>query len=222
MKRLRDFRNGAFHFQPEYFTPKFADFMRDPSSVAWVREITSRFGEYLRNTTPKEIRECRSGNDAWTALSKRGVETGILFDSNYCLLSLNVRHNRENQNFSPSRRGPTDPNQQSPSPKILPRHDYSENVIAFSDPKLPPPPEIVNHQEMFYFLADLSLGKSPQVHKTRRSLLGKIPKRRSLLSSAHCRSVEIGWSKISNPLLFFTKIVARVTRTFLATLRPSL
>jgi hypothetical protein len=53
VKRLRDFRNGAFHFQPEYFTPKFADFMRDPSSVAWVREITSRFGEYFLKFDPE-------------------------------------------------------------------------------------------------------------------------------------------------------------------------
>ena len=53
VRRLREFRNGAFHFQPEYFSPKFAEFISDPSSVAWVRDITSSFGEYFLKYDPE-------------------------------------------------------------------------------------------------------------------------------------------------------------------------
>jgi hypothetical protein len=52
VRRLKEFRNGAFHFLPEFFSPKFAEFMRDASSVAWVREITSSFGEYFLKYDP--------------------------------------------------------------------------------------------------------------------------------------------------------------------------
>ena len=53
VRRLREFRNGAFHFQPEYFSPKFADFMHERSSVKWVREVSSRFGEYFLKYDPE-------------------------------------------------------------------------------------------------------------------------------------------------------------------------
>jgi hypothetical protein len=44
---LRRYRNGAFHFQKDYFDERFLHFMAEQGTVAWVRELNSTFGRYF-------------------------------------------------------------------------------------------------------------------------------------------------------------------------------
>ena len=44
---LRRYRNGAFHFQPEYFDARFIDFIKEPGTVQWVRELNENFGRWF-------------------------------------------------------------------------------------------------------------------------------------------------------------------------------
>ena len=44
---LRRFRNGAFHFQADYFDSRFTDFMGTKDTVPWVRELNSEFGRFF-------------------------------------------------------------------------------------------------------------------------------------------------------------------------------
>ena len=49
---LKRYRNGAFHFQKDYFDARFLDFETEKSSVEWVRSLSLALGtwflEYMR------------------------------------------------------------------------------------------------------------------------------------------------------------------------------
>lgn len=44
---LRRYRNGVFHFQPEYLGPRLVGFVAEPGTPAWVRELNLQFGRYF-------------------------------------------------------------------------------------------------------------------------------------------------------------------------------
>ena len=54
---LKRYRNGAFHFQVNYFDPRFLDFVQAKDAVPWVRELNSQLGRFLlqeiRNVGPQ-------------------------------------------------------------------------------------------------------------------------------------------------------------------------
>jgi hypothetical protein len=54
VRLLKEFRNGAFHFQKKYIDNRFADFMRSTDSVPWVHELTSAFGAYFLRIHAKD------------------------------------------------------------------------------------------------------------------------------------------------------------------------
>ena len=47
VKLLRNYRNGVFHFQRNYFDMRFAGFFMSKDSVNWVRQIHSELGMYF-------------------------------------------------------------------------------------------------------------------------------------------------------------------------------
>lgn len=51
---LKRYRNGAFHFQKDYFDARFYEFISDRSSVTWVRGLSDELGrwflEYIRGS----------------------------------------------------------------------------------------------------------------------------------------------------------------------------
>ncbi len=45
---LRRYRNGVFHFQPEYYNERFLEFICDgKNAVAWVRTLNQQFGRFF-------------------------------------------------------------------------------------------------------------------------------------------------------------------------------
>jgi hypothetical protein len=44
---LRRYRNGAFHYQRDYFDDRFEDFMKVEQSAAWARTLNKAFGRYF-------------------------------------------------------------------------------------------------------------------------------------------------------------------------------
>jgi len=44
---LRRYRNGTFHFQPDYFSEKLFEMVREPGSATWVREVHAAFGKHF-------------------------------------------------------------------------------------------------------------------------------------------------------------------------------
>lgn len=45
---LRRYRNGVFHFQPEYMDKRFRGFVEEGTEpVAWVRELNEQFGRFF-------------------------------------------------------------------------------------------------------------------------------------------------------------------------------
>jgi hypothetical protein len=44
---LKNYRHGVSHFQPEYFDPKFLDFVTAKGIVPWVRELNLAFGAFF-------------------------------------------------------------------------------------------------------------------------------------------------------------------------------
>jgi len=45
---LRRYRNGVFHFQPDYFDKRVTDFIAAArETVPWVRELTLQFGRFF-------------------------------------------------------------------------------------------------------------------------------------------------------------------------------
>ncbi len=52
---LRRYRNGAFHFQKDYFDDRFLGFMRDGQNPAsWVAHLNAAFGAYFLKTFAAE------------------------------------------------------------------------------------------------------------------------------------------------------------------------
>jgi hypothetical protein len=49
---LRRCRNGTFHFQKDYFTPKQLEFMEQKDSVSWIREVTEAFSQFFLREIP--------------------------------------------------------------------------------------------------------------------------------------------------------------------------
>ena len=48
VKLLRRYRNGVFHFQPNYNDERFHEFMaQGTDEVAWVRSLNEQFGRYF-------------------------------------------------------------------------------------------------------------------------------------------------------------------------------
>ena len=46
--RLKRFRNGSFHFQKNYFSKKFFDFMpEDENTAKWIRELRNEFSRFF-------------------------------------------------------------------------------------------------------------------------------------------------------------------------------
>ena len=50
---LKRCRNGTFHFQKDYFTPKHLEFMEQKDSVSWIREVTAAFSQFFLREIPK-------------------------------------------------------------------------------------------------------------------------------------------------------------------------
>ena len=44
---LKRYRNGAFHFQKDYFDSRFIELMQKADIVNWIREIRSAFSKYF-------------------------------------------------------------------------------------------------------------------------------------------------------------------------------
>jgi hypothetical protein len=44
---LKRYRNGAFHFQKNYFDQRFRGFIESQDSVEWVRELNLAFGRFF-------------------------------------------------------------------------------------------------------------------------------------------------------------------------------
>lgn len=59
---LRRYRNGAFHFQKDYFDARFQDFIGEQGTVAWVRELSSALGSWFLEHLRKN-REDRPKNE---------------------------------------------------------------------------------------------------------------------------------------------------------------
>lgn len=54
---LKRYRNGAFHFQKDYFDSRFTEFAVERDSVPWVRDLHSSFDEwFLANTSSLKLR----------------------------------------------------------------------------------------------------------------------------------------------------------------------
>jgi len=51
---LRRYRNGAFHFQKNYFDDRFQGFMKEQDSVQWVRDLNRAFGNYFLRELKKK------------------------------------------------------------------------------------------------------------------------------------------------------------------------
>lgn len=48
VKLLKNYRNGIFHFQKEYYSEKHIRFITEGNnSVSWVRELNSQFGHFF-------------------------------------------------------------------------------------------------------------------------------------------------------------------------------
>jgi hypothetical protein len=63
---LRRFRNGAFHFQRDYFDDRFLDFIGDAGTATWTADLTSAFGGYFLRWLEEE----RAANAAKLAEQK--------------------------------------------------------------------------------------------------------------------------------------------------------
>lgn len=44
---LKRYRNGAFHFQKDYFDTRFVEFQSDQTTVKWVRGLSSALGRWF-------------------------------------------------------------------------------------------------------------------------------------------------------------------------------
>ena len=44
---LKRYRNGAFHFQKNYFDQRFQGFIEEKEAAKWARELNSEFGRYF-------------------------------------------------------------------------------------------------------------------------------------------------------------------------------
>ena len=44
---LRRYRNGAFHFQPSYYSDRLEGFIGEQSSASWVRDLNREFGRFF-------------------------------------------------------------------------------------------------------------------------------------------------------------------------------
>ena len=51
---LRRYRNGAFHFQKDYFDKRFQEFWQEQGTVAWVRELNKKFSDFFLRELSKE------------------------------------------------------------------------------------------------------------------------------------------------------------------------
>ena len=50
---LRRYRNGAFHFQQDYFDQRFLGFMEKKDTVSWIRELREQFSRYFLDWVEK-------------------------------------------------------------------------------------------------------------------------------------------------------------------------
>ncbi|MDD8027298.1 MAG: hypothetical protein PHI34_12370 [Acidobacteriota bacterium] len=51
---LRSYRNGAFHFQKNYFDERFFIFVGEGTSASWVRELNKSLGRFfLQEFSPR-------------------------------------------------------------------------------------------------------------------------------------------------------------------------
>lgn len=44
---LKRYRNGAFHFQRDYFDQRFIEFMKKEDTVAWIHELRKQFSRFF-------------------------------------------------------------------------------------------------------------------------------------------------------------------------------
>lgn len=44
---LKRYRNGAFHFQKDYFDDRFVDLFSQKDSAVWIRSLTQEFSRYF-------------------------------------------------------------------------------------------------------------------------------------------------------------------------------
>ena len=68
---LRRFRNGAFHYQKEYFDERFREFQTEQGSVAWVRELNLTLGRYFL----RELKPLKGGQQGIAPLANNFAES---------------------------------------------------------------------------------------------------------------------------------------------------
>jgi hypothetical protein len=47
VERLKDYRNGTFHFHERYWNRKIKPFLTEQTSADWVRKLNLEFGRYF-------------------------------------------------------------------------------------------------------------------------------------------------------------------------------
>lgn len=58
LDRLRRFRNGVYHFQPDYFDARQQELLTEKDSTPWLRELTAEFGRFFLQRLRDEREEC--------------------------------------------------------------------------------------------------------------------------------------------------------------------
>lgn len=59
---LRRFRNGAFHFQKDYFDERFTDFLTsEPAAQQWAKELHESIGEWFLRRAQESFGPFRDG-----------------------------------------------------------------------------------------------------------------------------------------------------------------
>jgi hypothetical protein len=49
LKLLKEFRNATFHYQKDYFTPKYFKFMGDPDAIDWTLSLHAALEKFFQN-----------------------------------------------------------------------------------------------------------------------------------------------------------------------------
>lgn len=52
LDNLKRFRNGTFHFQKSFLSPKLFEFLKVPDSEKWIKQLYKEFGRFFSDTSP--------------------------------------------------------------------------------------------------------------------------------------------------------------------------
>ena len=74
VRLLKEFRNGVFHFHPEYYDPKFHGFWAQGVEIhAWLDRLWIAFDAFFRQWMPKKLQEIARQQERWDAPQPRGA-----------------------------------------------------------------------------------------------------------------------------------------------------